>query len=148
MLVIGVDSGSPLSKARPRPSGLNMTDFQDLVKKAFYLGVGAVSYAGEQAADAGEQAIDQLSGLQKRAQELADEMIRRGEMTTEESRQWLESLSHQVQAPGANAPQDYYSGQPQAIDVQIEDEPDEAVNDLHQQVENLEGEFRRLQDDQ
>jgi polyhydroxyalkanoate synthesis regulator phasin len=141
MLVIGVDSESPLFKAYPRHSVLNMTDFQDLVKKAFYLGVGAVSYAGE-------QANDQLSGLQKRAQELADEMIRRGEMTTEESRQWLESLSNQGQSPGANAPKDYYSGQPQVIDVQIEDEPDEVANDLHQQVQNLEGEFRRLQDDQ
>ncbi len=117
-----------------------MADFQDLFKKAFYLGVGAVSYAGE-------QANDQLVGLQKRAQELADEMIRRGEMTTEESRQWLDSLANQGQTPSSNAPKDSYSGQPQVIDVQIEDEPDEPVNDLHQQVQNLEDEFRRLQDD-
>ncbi len=117
-----------------------MADFTDLVKKAFYLGVGAVSYAGE-------QANDQLAGLQKRAQELADEMIRRGEMTTEESRQWLESLSNQGQTPTSQPPKDSYSGQPQVIDVQVEDEPDESANDLHQQVQDLQDEFRRLQND-
>ncbi|MEO0376147.1 MAG: hypothetical protein AAF329_16305 [Cyanobacteria bacterium P01_A01_bin.17] len=117
-----------------------MADFQDLVKKAFYLGVGAISYAGE-------QATDQISDLQKRAQELADEMIRRGEMTTEESRQWLDSLTNQGQAGSSSAPKDTYSGKPQVIDVQVEDEPEQNVNDLHQQVQNLEDEFRRLQDD-
>ena len=118
-----------------------MADFQDLVKKAFYLGVGAVSYAGE-------QATDQLSGLQKRAQELADEMIQRGEMTAEEARQWVENLPNQGPPPSSQAPKDTYSGQPQVIDVQIEDESDEPLkNDLHQQVQDLQDEFRHLQDD-
>jgi polyhydroxyalkanoate synthesis regulator phasin len=114
-----------------------MADFQDLVKKAFYLGVGAISYAGE-------QANDQFSDLQKRAQDLADEMIRRGEMTTEESRHWLETLTGQTPSP--KPPQSSYSGQPQVIDVQIEDEPDSA-SDLQKQVQDLEDEFRRIQRD-
>lgn len=137
--MIGVDSGSPLFKAHPPQRVLSMDDFQGLFKKAFYLGVGAISYAGE-------QATDQFSDLQKRAQKLADEMIRRGEMTTEESRQWLENLTGQSQAPSANAPQDSYSGQPQVIDVQIEDEP-ESASDLQKKVQDLEDEFRRIQKD-
>lgn len=119
-----------------------MADFSDLVKKAFYLGVGAVSYAGE-------QANEQLAGLQKRAQALADEMIQRGEMTTEEARQWLDSLSNQDSTTPPSS--DAYSGEPQVIDVQIEDDDDSAetapVSDLHRQVQELQDEFRRLQQD-
>ena len=46
MLVVGVVSGSPrFESAR----ATTMPDFGDVVKKAFYLGVGLASYAGEKA---------------------------------------------------------------------------------------------------
>lgn len=66
-----------------------MTDLADLVQKAFYLGVGLASYAGE-------KATDKLAELQPQLQQLADEMVRRGEMTTEEARQWVEIQMHQA----------------------------------------------------
>jgi polyhydroxyalkanoate synthesis regulator phasin len=50
----------------------------DLVKKAVYFGVGIATYAAE-------KAEVNLQELRNQAQKLADEMISRGEMTTEET---------------------------------------------------------------
>ncbi len=51
-----------------------MENLTDTLKKAFYLGVGLASYAGEQVGD-----------IQGKAQSLADDLIRRGEDTAEEA---------------------------------------------------------------
>jgi polyhydroxyalkanoate synthesis regulator phasin len=56
-----------------------MAGFGDIVQKAFYLGVGLASYAGEKAGG-------KLAELRSQAQKLADEMVSRGEMTTEEAK--------------------------------------------------------------
>jgi polyhydroxyalkanoate synthesis regulator phasin len=62
-----------------------VADFSDLAKKAFYLGVGLASYAGEKAAD-------QVLQLQKQGQDLAAEMVKRGEITAADASQWIESF--------------------------------------------------------
>jgi polyhydroxyalkanoate synthesis regulator phasin len=51
-----------------------MDNLTDSLKKAFYLGVGLASYATEQIGD-----------IQAKAQEAADDLIRRGETTAEEA---------------------------------------------------------------
>jgi polyhydroxyalkanoate synthesis regulator phasin len=51
-----------------------MDNLTDSLKKAFYLGVGLASYATEQ-----------ISDMQAKAQEAADDLIRRGETTSEEA---------------------------------------------------------------
>lgn len=55
-----------------------MDNLTDTLKKVFYLGVGFASYAGEQAGD-----------IQGKAQEFAEDLIRRGEQTTEEASKFL-----------------------------------------------------------
>ncbi|NJL10734.1 MAG: hypothetical protein HC908_12730 [Calothrix sp. SM1_7_51] len=67
-----------------------MPGFGDIVKKAVYLGVGLASYAGEKAGDA-------LNELRSQAQKLADEMVARGEMTTDEARRFVEDMMKQAQ---------------------------------------------------
>ncbi len=59
-----------------------MENVTDSFKKAFYFGVGLASYAGEHA----EQTITEA---QSKAQALADDLIRRGELTAGEASQWM-----------------------------------------------------------
>ncbi len=67
-----------------------MANLGDLVKKAVYLGVGIATYAAE-------KAEVNLQELRNQAQKLADEMIARGEMTTEEARKYVDELVKQAQ---------------------------------------------------
>lgn len=115
-----------------------MNDLSDFVKKAFYLGVGVASYAGEQAGQ-------KVAELQERAQQLADEMIKRGEMSTEEANQWLNQFNANPQVSVEDPP---YPAQPQTIELVTEDEdtPTPSSPDLSTQVSELEQELRRLQD--
>jgi polyhydroxyalkanoate synthesis regulator phasin len=69
-----------------------MPGFGDIVQKAFYLGIGIASYAGEKAGG-------KLAEVRSQVQKLADEMVARGEMTTDEGRRFVEDMmkpkSHQ-----------------------------------------------------
>jgi hypothetical protein len=64
--------------------------FGDIIQKAFYLGVGAVAAATEEAGS-------KLTTLRSQAQKLADELVAKGEMTTEEARKlvsWYDRLNN------------------------------------------------------
>jgi polyhydroxyalkanoate synthesis regulator phasin len=74
-----------------------MDNLTDSLKKAFYLGVGLASYATEQ-----------ISDMQAKAQEAADDLIRRGETTSEEAARLMNVWVPQNQAAdtaNANRPQ-------------------------------------------
>ncbi|NJK40685.1 MAG: hypothetical protein HC934_03685 [Acaryochloridaceae cyanobacterium SU_2_1] len=117
-----------------------MNDLPDLVKKAFYLGVGVASYAGEQAGS-------KVAEIQDRAQKLADEMIRRGELTAEEANLWVSGVT---QKPAQVSVEEVsYPDQPQRIELIGGDEDLEGTDtdDLHRQVDELQDELRRLQDE-
>ncbi|WP_413165559.1 phasin family protein [Capilliphycus salinus ALCB114379] len=114
----------------------------DLVQKAVYLGVGLAAYAGEKAAK-------NMAELRTEAQKLADELVKRGEMTAEEARRFVEDTLKQAQqqppqtkTPTKNPPE---PRQIEIIDGE-EDEPQSAdsAEQLRQQVENLREELRRL----
>lgn len=93
-----------------------MTDFSELAKKAFYLGVGLASYAGEKAAD-------QVTQLQTQAQQIVAEMVKRGEMTAADASQWIDSFVKAGQAASSSS-----SSSPEAprqIEIIIaDDDPD------------------------
>jgi polyhydroxyalkanoate synthesis regulator phasin len=61
-----------------------MDNLTDSLKKAFYLGVGLASYATEQ-----------ISDIQAKAQEAADDLIRRGETTAEEATRLINTWAPQ-----------------------------------------------------
>lgn len=128
-----------------------MPGFGDIVQKAFYLGVGLASYAGEKAGG-------KLAELRSQVQKLADEMVAKGEMTTEEARRFVEDMMKQAQqAPtsgetSAKPP----SSEPRLIEILEEDEEptvkqssteDENVNQLRDEVLKLQEELKRLQND-
>lgn len=104
----------------------------DLVQKAVYIGIGAASYAGEKAGSK----LNEFSG---QLQKLADEMVERGEMTTEEARRYVdekmktaqqefENLAQQAQqAQQAQKTQDKPK-EPRRIEI-VDDEPSAAKSD-------------------
>ena len=131
-----------------------MSGFEDIAKKAFYMGVGFASYAQEKAAD-------NLKDLRTNAQKLADEMVERGKMNAEEARKFVDELVEQAQqgtVPGTNNTKSE-SREPRKIEIVDEDEPQtpeppkvktepqastQPNDDLRQQVQSLKDELRRL----
>ncbi|NJL64232.1 MAG: phasin family protein [Methylacidiphilales bacterium] len=128
-----------------------MPGFGDLVQKAFYLGVGLASYAGEKAGG-------KLSEVRSQVQKLADEMVARGEMNAEEARRFVEDMMKQAQqqqvsstATENNSPPT--NNEPRRIEILEDDEqptspkpeaPQE-VDKLRDQVKQMQEELRRLQ---
>jgi len=130
-----------------------MPGFGDVVKKAFYLGVGLASYAGEKAGGT-------LSEMRSQAQKLADEMVARGEMTTEEARRFVEDMMKQAQQqpPSSTSPEKQPPSEPRRIEILEEDEQPATntstsssttgdVDQLRNQVLELQEELKRLQQD-
>ncbi|MGL5939732.1 MAG: phasin family protein [Waterburya sp.] len=138
-----------------------MASFEDIAKKAFYMGVGFASYAQE-------KANDTLKDFKVQAQKLADEMTERGEMSAEEARKFVDDLVAQAQqgtVPGAeNKKSD--QKEPRRIEIVDEDEQPQSTTakevpkestaptqantsseDLRRQVQSLQEELRRLKED-
>lgn len=89
-----------------------MNNFANIVQKTFFLGVGIAAYAGEKAGST-------LAELREQAQELVDEMVSRGEMTTEEARRWVEETTQVANRPPAEPP-----AEPRRIEILTEDDLD------------------------
>ncbi|MBW4688642.1 MAG: phasin family protein [Komarekiella atlantica HA4396-MV6] len=129
-----------------------MPGFGDIVQKAFYLGVGLASYAGEKAGG-------KLAELRSQVQKLADEMVAKGEMNTEEARRFVEDMMKQAQqAPTSGATPDKTApSEPRRIEILEEDEEPtvkeasadtDNVDELRRQVIEMQDELKRLQRDQ
>ena len=73
-----------------------MAGLGDIVQKAFYLGIGL-------AAAAGEQAGEKVSVLRVQAQKLADEMVAKGELTTDEARKMVDDMIKSAQQPNLSS---------------------------------------------
>ncbi len=114
-----------------------MAGLGDFVQKAFYLGVGIAASAGEKASD-----------VKAQAQKLADEMVAKGEINSEEARKMVDNMLHSAQQaqvkPGqaeTTKPQE-----PRKIEIQDERSPagDPQVSGMQQQVADLQKELERL----
>ena len=130
-----------------------MPGFGDILQKAVYLGVGLASYAGEKAGS-------KLNELRAEAEKLADELVKRGEMSTEEARRFVDDMVQQAQQqpPPVEAAGDKKSNEPRRIEIISEEESASAkdtkdtkevggVDKLREQVQTLQDELRRLKRD-
>ncbi|MFM7406834.1 MAG: phasin family protein [Cuspidothrix sp.] len=127
-----------------------MPGFGDIVQKAFYLGVGLASYAGEKAGG-------KLAELRSQVQKLADEMVAKGEMNTEEARRFVEDMMKQAQQQptSGETSEKPAPSEPRRIEIlDVEEQPtvkevkQENVNNVDQlrnQVLELQEELKRLQ---
>jgi polyhydroxyalkanoate synthesis regulator phasin len=124
-----------------------MPGLGDIVQKAIYLGVGLASYAGEKAGG-------KIGELRSQIQKLADEMVARGEMTTEEARRLVEDLMKQAQQPPASeSPAEKPSSEPRRIEILTDEDESTSgsskphVQNLRDQVLGLQEELKRLKRD-
>ena len=122
-----------------------MANFDSIVKKAFYMGVGFASYAQEKAGDT-------LGEIKIQAQKLADEMIARGEINVEEARKFVDEMVKEaqqgvVQPSATQTPKK----EPRVIEIINEEDSEPAksdnVDNLRDQVASLQEELRRLKKD-
>ena len=67
-----------------------MDSFNQLFRKAVYLGIGLTDYAGEKASST-------LSELGPRIRKLGDELVQRGELTTDEAQRFVDELIQKAQ---------------------------------------------------
>lgn len=128
-----------------------MPGFGDMVQKAFYLGVGIATYAGEKAGG-------KLTELRSQVQKLADEMVAKGEMSTEEARRFVEDMMKQAQQQpiSQETVEKTATSQPRRIEILEEDEEitvketikepkKDNVDQLRDQVRELQEQLKRLQ---
>lgn len=119
-----------------------MAGFGNIVQKAFYLGVGLATYAGEKAGST-------LTELRGQAQKLAEELVERGEMTTEEARKLVDDLMQQAQQQPVKPSDNPAAAEPRRIEIISEEETPpktnaENVDVLRKQVQAMQEELRRL----
>ncbi|ELS32468.1 MULTISPECIES: phasin family protein [Pseudanabaena] len=123
-----------------------MNPFGGIVQKAFYLGLGLATVAGEKAGET-------LSELRTQAGKLADDLVERGEMTTEEAKKFVDDLVRNSQKPiGETQTSSSPSGKDAPRTIAIDDEDSESsspntnnVDELKDRVQALQDELRRLQ---
>jgi polyhydroxyalkanoate synthesis regulator phasin len=122
----------------------------DLVQKAVYLGVGLASLASE-------KATEKLAELSVQVQKLADEMVERGEMTTEEARRFVDDMIKKAQESGPAEPSASQPAEPRRIEILEGDEPVQStqaqtsgndVEEMRRRVMELQEELRRLKNNQ
>lgn len=128
-----------------------MAGLGDIVQKAFYLGVGL-------AAAASEQAGERISVLRVQAQKLADEMVAKGEITTEEARKMVDDMIKSAQIPNLDQSESNSSErptkdrEPRRIEIVSEGEEvpksaassNDTVSEMRKQVEALQEELKRI----
>jgi polyhydroxyalkanoate synthesis regulator phasin len=117
-----------------------MAGFGDLVKKAFYLGVGVASYAGEKAGDT-------LKDLREQTQGIVNELVARGEITAEEAQRLVNEMVNRAQDGATPAPDNL--PQPRPIEILDDDAPGANSTDaqtaaLREQVAALRQELETL----
>lgn len=126
-----------------------MPDINEVVQKAFYLGVGIANYANE-------KAKEKVQEITIQANKLAEEMIARGEMEAGEARKFVDEMIKKAQQQNVEASPDKnpQNGprQIEILDVEIIDEEDsnpstQNVDSLRDQVKSLQEELRRLKRD-
>jgi polyhydroxyalkanoate synthesis regulator phasin len=111
-----------------------ITPITGIARKAFYLGLGLASLAGEKAGAT-------LTELRAQAVKLADELVERGEMTSEEARKFVDELLSNVQGQKTTKTTGD-NPTPRSIDIL---DGDSEVEDLQKKVRELQEELKRLQ---
>ncbi|MGF1517432.1 MAG: phasin family protein [Nodosilinea sp.] len=104
-----------------------MAGFGDLVKKAFYLGVGVASYAGEKAGDT-------LKDFREQTQGIVNELVARGEITAEEAQRLVNEMVNRAQDTAASAGENL--PQPRPIEI-LDDDAAIVVNPTDAQTAAL-----------
>lgn len=103
-----------------------MADSENLLQKAFYLGVGIASYAVEKANDKFQELKQQAQKIAltpdfpQQLQKMTDDMVSKGKMSAEEARNFVDEMLKQSQGlknNDSNPP-----SQPRTIEIITDDD--------------------------
>lgn len=106
-----------------------MADSENLLQKAFYLGVGIAGYAVEKANDKFQELKQQVQNIAntpdfpQQLQKIADDMVSKGKITAEEARTFVDDMVKQHQNQTIKNDTASQSSQPRPIEI-ITDEED------------------------
>lgn len=107
-----------------------MAESENLLQKAFYLGVGIAGYAVEKANDKFQELKQQAEKIAltpdftQQLQKMADDMVNKGKMTAEEARTFVDEMLKQAQNQNIKNETSNQSSQPRPIEI-ITDEDDD-----------------------
>ncbi len=106
-----------------------MSEPENFLQKAFYLGVGIAGLAVEKATDALQELKQQADKLAlngdfpQKLQQIADEMVEKGKMNTEEARKFVDDILQQKNQK-TNQAENNTNTEPRIIEIITEDEED------------------------
>jgi polyhydroxyalkanoate synthesis regulator phasin len=123
-----------------------MNPFSNIVQKAFYLGMGLASVAGEKAGST-------LNELRTQATKLAEELVERGEMSTDEAKKFVDDLIRQSQKSQDQIKTGENFSAPRSINIDDDSESDRVESNangndldaLRAKVQQLQSELRKIQ---
>ncbi len=123
-----------------------MNPFSNIVQKAFYLGMGLASVAGEKAGST-------LNELRTQATKLAEELVERGEMSTDEAKKFVDDLIRQSQKSQDQIKTGENFAAPRSINIDDDSESDRVESNangndldaLRAKVQQLQSELRKIQ---
>lgn len=131
----------------------------NLAQRALYLGMGLASYAADKAMAVVNQAPTHLSELRKRTQKITDELVRRGEMTADEARAYVEAVAKTQNRQPKEATASESSSGPRTIQIDDMGDVDETEDAkettaiqltnsarLRQEIDELQAELERLKE--
>ncbi|BAQ63452.1 phasin family protein [Geminocystis sp. NIES-3709] len=105
-----------------------MAESENLLQKAFYLGVGIASYAVEKASNKFQELKQQAEKIAitpdfpQQLQKIADEMVNKGKITAEEARGFVDEIVQQSQNQAIKNDTSNPSSQPRPIEIITDDE--------------------------
>jgi polyhydroxyalkanoate synthesis regulator phasin len=107
-----------------------MADSENLLQKAFYLGVGIANYAVEKVNDQFQELrqqaekIIQTPDFPQQLQKIADDMVIRGKMNAEEARNFVDEMIAKQQSQEIKNDNSSVPSQPRTIEI-VTDEDNE-----------------------
>ncbi len=105
----------------------------NILQKAFYFGVGLISLVGE-------KTTGTLDQLRQQTVKLAEELVKRGELTTDEARRFVDEVMEQAKPK----PQSEKPPVPRPIEILESDSEDAEIQRLKDTVKQLQNELAGL----
>jgi len=117
-----------------------MNPFSNIVQKAFYLGMGLASVAGEKAGTT-------LNELRTQATKLAEELVEKGEMSTDEAKKFVDDLIRQSQkSSDQNQIKTAENTSPRSINIDDNSDPSAEPANEDSELEAMRAKVQQLQD--
>ena len=128
----------------------------NLAQKALYFGMGLASFAADKASAAARSAPVHFVQLRQRAQKITDELVKRGEMSAEDAKIYMDDLMQRApkQVKDIQEQEDPPTSGPRKIQIDDMGDGDEQESTaiqltdsarLRQEIDALEAELEKLQ---